>query len=136
MKQQPIIAAALMLMTAACVNDNLVDLAASIKSDTTQTVAQTPSGNSTGGVTPPPTPTTTSVTFAINIKPILNKYQCASCHGSSYSSYAGASSLARSGWLYGTMAPLSGYRRMPPGQRVSAAELSLISDWIKAGEPQ
>jgi hypothetical protein len=28
-----------------------------------------------------------------------------------------------------------GYRRMPPGSKATAAELTLISNWIKQGTP-
>ncbi len=146
-----VVFAALVISVASCVNDNLESLApkkstdsttSSSSSATTTTTTTTPVTTTPVTTTPitttPTTGTTTpvvtsTVSFAKDIKPILNKYQCASCHGSAYASYSGASSLGKSGQLYGTMSWSNGYKKMPPGQRATTAELALISTWIKDG---
>jgi hypothetical protein len=118
-----------MLLSSSCTNDNLVDL--SKRTNDTTLISDT-----TTAISPSPGPTAstdTTVSFSKKIKPILVRYNCANCHGNYYESFAGASSLAKSGQLYGTMSWASGYRRMPPGQKASAAELTLISTWIKQG---
>jgi hypothetical protein len=123
-----------------CVNDNLADLAkksATVHSDTTVVASPPDSSSSTTSPAVPATPVTTVTTttsFSKDIRPILIKYDCAGCHGNSYASYFGVSSLARSGQLYGTMSWAAGYRRMPPSQKPTAAELALLSQWIKEGE--
>lgn len=66
---------------------------------------------------------------------MMVKYRCTSCHGTSYQNYSFVSSLAKSGTLVGTMSGAVGYRRMPPGGTVAAADLALIQAWIKAGTP-
>ena len=126
-----------------CTNDHLTDFVKKNNSST-DTVSTTPNNKpttstsgstSTAPATPSttPTPAAETVSFATNIKPILAKYQCANCHGSYYEAYSTASSLARSGQLYGMMSWSSGYRRMPPRQKATDAELTLISNWIKQG---
>jgi len=128
--------------TMSCTNDHLTDLAkkSNVIADTTKTqnnVSTTTTATASSSPSTPVSVTTPSgtVSFKTDIAPILAKYQCASCHGSFYSSYSGASSLAKSGQLYGTMSWSQGYRRMPPGAKATAAELTLISNWIKQGTP-
>lgn len=129
--------------TVSCTNDHLTDLAkkSNVMADTTKTQNNVSTTTTASASSSPSTPTSVTtpaagtVSFKTDIAPILSKYQCASCHGSFYSSYSGASSLAKSGQLYGTMSWSQGYRRMPPGSKATAAELTLISNWIKQGTP-
>ncbi len=117
----------------ACANDNLESLAIKnnlIVNDTTSTSGTTITTNTT---TTNNTGAETTVSFSKDIQPILSAYRCVNCHGSGYYNYVGVSSLARSGQLLGTMSWTAGFRRMPPNQKASASELTLISTWIKEG---
>lgn len=132
------------VMVYACANDNLESLVVKstvVAKDTTSTTTSnsTTTGTTTATTTTTTTTTTTNtgseatVSFSKDIQPILSTYRCANCHGSGYYNYSGVSSLARSGQLLGTMSWAAGYRKMPPNQKASANELSLISTWIKEG---
>ena len=123
----------MLFLVASCVDDNLVKLAQKNPTDTTTAVIASTATATTTTTAATTTPAETGVSFSSNIQPILSKYKCANCHGSGYYNYSGVSSLAKSGQLYGTMSWSAGYRKMPPSQKASASELTLISTWISQG---
>jgi hypothetical protein len=138
----PVVAGAILL--GACVNDNLVSLSAKKSTDSTSVNNSSSSSSNSPSIptvtpipsVPPGTGTgTTGVTYSTDIRNLMSKYQCANCHGGTYSSYQGVSSMTNSGILYGCMSGSPGYRRMPPGQVVTAAELQMIKTWIAEGTP-
>lgn len=67
-------------------------------------------------------------TYTNDIKPILDS-KCVSCHGE-LADYTGASGSAAAIKEEVT----SG--NMPPGDSLSAEQISLISQWVDAGSPQ
>lgn len=132
------------LLIGSCANDNLVELSKRVSdslSFSTQTGSTAPDTSSTASSAGSNTSSQSGVTdslkvsFLNDIRPILIKYGCANCHGTYYASFGGASSLASSGLLIGSMSGAKGYRQMPPGQKVLSSELTLIEDWMKAGLP-
>jgi cytochrome c5 len=85
------------------------------------------------------TPTTT-VSYQINIVPILSQY-CNSCHSGTFPSggvslddYTGAKKYADNGALMGSIRWSSGFASMPKnGNKLSACNIDKIQAWIDAG---
>ncbi|MBS1979188.1 MAG: hypothetical protein JST46_17585 [Bacteroidetes bacterium] len=155
-----ILVSALSILLSECVDDNLEKLAKKSSSGATtsnssstssssatatatatgsatsgQSGSTTGSGTATGSGSGSASGSSTTVSFVKDVQPILSKYKCANCHGTFYSNYSGAHSLAVTGLLYGTMSRAAGYRPMPPGQIVSTAELAIIKKWVDEGAP-
>ncbi|HEV8511993.1 MAG TPA: cytochrome c [Cyclobacteriaceae bacterium] len=83
---------------------------------------------------------TSTVSFQINIKPILNT-NCISCHSSSdaagglsYESYNGVNGPAIDGRLIGSIKHLAGVTPMPQfAPKLSDCDIMKIETWIKQG---
>lgn len=127
----------LALLSTQCVDDNLEKLAKKnpASSTTTSATDSSDSVSTASGSSSASSSSSSTVSFSMDIQPILSKYACANCHGTFYYNYPGVHSLAVSGMLYGTMSWSPGYRRMPPGQKPTAPELSLIKQWADLGAP-
>lgn len=83
---------------------------------------------------------TTSVSFSATVDPILTVH-CKGCHnangssgGVNLSTYAGVATVANSGKLYGAIAHLPGFSKMPQGgAQLPDCEIRQIKSWIDAG---
>lgn len=109
-----------------CANNNEADEAPT----PTPTAVTTPGQNLNN--------TASGITYAAQVVPILKKYNCTGCHGSSggvsLENYNSVKSIAQSGRLYGSMARQSGFAAMPPsGTVVNGDDLKVIQQWITDG---
>jgi len=86
----------------------------------------------------------TNVTFAANVKPILQA-SCYSCHSNSNAASSGAGIkiqnyadvliLANNGKLMGTVTHASGYQAMPQGGgKLTDCEINQLQKWIDNGK--
>lgn len=99
--------------------------------------------NGTGGITPPPPPPTVLMPTFASINTLIIRTKCLGCHNSNNS--AGGVSYGTYAQLLNTVQPgnlnaSSLYVRtangtMPPGQPLSANEVSAIQMWITNGAP-
>ncbi len=91
----------------------------------------------------PPCATPNTVSYGKDVVPILQA-NCYYCHSTGANSsgilldnYNGLKFYAGNGFLYGTIAHLSGYRPMPIGSgKLSDCDIAVIKKWIDAGAPQ
>jgi hypothetical protein len=82
------------------------------------------------------------VSWSMAIQPILQTY-CVGCHSGSspnggvqLGTYAGVSTVANNGKLYGVVARLPGYVPMPlDSDPLPACEVALIGAWVNSGAP-
>lgn len=82
----------------------------------------------------------TNMTFAADIKPILQNY-CFSCHGNglsqngiSFDTHAGVKAVAGNGKLVGSITHAAGFLPMPQSApRLSDCNINKIKDWINRG---
>lgn len=83
---------------------------------------------------------TTDVSYANTVEPIL-KAKCVGCHGDNnpgggvqLNTYARVANVANSGFLVGSIAHLSGYKKMPQGgEKLPDCEIAQITAWVNAG---
>ncbi|MFQ6015864.1 MAG: c-type cytochrome [Anaerolineae bacterium] len=132
-------------------SDDINDLLALLRSWQTTALVSTPSAVVTPTVGVTPTAVATSIpSFAKDILPLL-KARCSACHGSLGGwSAASHDEVVNSGDNGPAVIPgdaeaslllqkLKGTQTigspMPPGQSLSAAEISLVENWIAAGAP-
>ncbi|MBU6340272.1 MAG: hypothetical protein KGS48_02150, partial [Bacteroidetes bacterium] len=87
---------------------------------------------------------TLNITYANTVQKIMNDH-CNGCHyknstvggGFDFTTYANVKSSAQSGDLYGSIAYLPGYNKMPKGgSALSTCVQQKILAWIHAGMPQ
>jgi hypothetical protein len=82
----------------------------------------------------------TNMTFAANIKPILQN-ACFSCHGNglsqngiNFDTYAGVKAVADNGKLVGAITHASGFSPMPQSApKLSDCNINKIEDWVNHG---
>ena len=85
---------------------------------------------------------TTAVSYADFVAPLLDAH-CNNCHGGEFPSanialdtHRDVRRWAESGQLYGSMAHLDGYSRMPKsGNRLPQCDLDKVKAWIDADTP-
>jgi hypothetical protein len=82
---------------------------------------------------------TANVTFSKTIKPLLET-NCVGCHktgsvsgGVLLDSYANVKAYVDNKKMWGAMNYLSGYSAMPPSQKLSDCQLSVVKKWIDKG---
>jgi len=83
-----------------------------------------------------------NVTYSKTVAPILAK-SCNGCHNPNFisggvisSTYSGASAIASSGLLAGTISHAVGFKPMPKaGAKLSSCNIKLINKWISDGAP-
>lgn len=82
---------------------------------------------------------TTAITYANQIKTIIQT-QCPNCHsgtspsgGINLDTYEGVKTVVANGRLYGAINYTSGFRPMPPTQKMSDCEINSIKIWMDAG---
>jgi hypothetical protein len=120
-----LIACPAILLLAACTNENAENIS---KKDTTSTEPISVSG----------------ITLSVDVNPIFEKYDCYTCHGASTANSIGGGialqpyeSLKRwvdNGKLYGSIAHLRGYEKMPKGGgKMTDLELAKVKWWIDNG---
>ena len=81
-----------------------------------------------------------NMTFATNIKPILQNF-CFGCHGNglsqngiSFDTYAGVKSVADNGKLVGAISHASGFLAMPQSApKLSECNINKIKNWVNSG---
>ncbi|MBP6386511.1 MAG: hypothetical protein KA313_07570 [Pseudarcicella sp.] len=82
-----------------------------------------------------------TISFKDDVKPIIDKYNCTSCHndtspigGVNLSTHIGIATKAKDGSLYGAISHQSGFTPMPSDNiKITACELKTIKGWIDAG---
>jgi hypothetical protein len=87
--------------------------------------------------------TTATVNYSSTVKAILSNNNCMGCHsgtsasgGINLDSYAGVSTVAQNGKLYGSIARLAGYSAMPQGGiKMSNCDILKLKKWIDGGSP-
>jgi hypothetical protein len=79
---------------------------------------------------------TTKVLYSTFVKPLIQN-KCLGCHTggtNDVSTFAAVQKLALNGKLYGSIAHLTGYRKMPEGSpQLPSCEVSKIQAWVKRG---
>ena len=103
-----------------------------------------------GGGDPPPPPTTGSVSFSTDLKPILNRYGCTSCHGGNGGLYVTTVAQIKQGGVHGAavmagnsagsvlvqklmVTPPFGDRMPQGGPYLPDSLVSVIRQWIDQG---
>jgi hypothetical protein len=84
----------------------------------------------------------TTVSYALNVKPLLQQY-CYNCHsgpgpsgGIAMGSYSTDKAIAVNGQLYGSISYAGGYSPMPQGAaKFSSCQLAVIKKWIDNNSP-
>jgi hypothetical protein len=83
---------------------------------------------------------TANMTFATNIKPILQNF-CFGCHGNglfqngiNFDTYAGVKTVADNGKLVGAISHASGFVAMPQSApKLSECNINKIKNWVNSG---
>ncbi|MBS1650661.1 MAG: hypothetical protein JSU07_01505 [Bacteroidetes bacterium] len=99
---------------------------------------------SSPGVVGPCSDTTLTISYSLQITPILNNtsYNCMGCHGASYhgvtklSTYSGVAAVAQNGNLVSSVAwDNSSIQKMPQGSlsRISSCDIATIRAWVRQG---
>lgn len=84
---------------------------------------------------------TVDVSFQTEVKAILEKNECVSCHMGNFPSgnvsldtYQGVAAVANSGLLLGVISHQDGFKVMPPsGIKIDDCEIKKIKSWIDDG---
>ena len=101
----------------------------------------------TGAPVGSPCDTTAVATYAAVIRPILEKYECTSCHRTggaalasnadsyNYETPAGLQRAVAERRLLGSIEHLSGYRSMPdaPRAKMSDCDIARVKQWVRLG---
>jgi cytochrome c553 len=81
----------------------------------------------------------TNFTYSQGVKPILNTW-CVSCHSGSnksggvdLSTYIGVSASVANNKLIGSINHTAGFSVMPPANKLSACDITIIQKWVTAG---